>query len=282
MLKSRSDTGRAAPRDRLSVSEEVRVDRKTLCLWIPHFRTTVEAQTQPSWSEQPLAIYARQAKQRRLIEISAAAQLAGLRQGMAVKEAAQRCPQGVYVADDPPRYARAFEAVLDVLDRFSPVVEDAGVGLAFADAAGLEPLYGPDATLGTRVRRDVDAGTGQAAHIGLATGRLAAEVAARTAGDAAVAVVSSNDRAYLAEQPVDRLPVAGADDCSPARAGHRHDRGVRRPAGQRRTDALRDRGGAGTAVGARRGSATPARVGRNRSFCAKRSTSSGRSTTSTA
>ena len=126
---------------------------------------------------------------------------------MAVKEAAQRCPQGVYVPDDPARYAHAFEAVLDVLDRFSPMVEDAGVGLALADAAGLEPLYGLDAALGARVRRDVEAGTGQSAHIGLATGRLAAEVAARTAGDTAMAVVSGDDRAYLADQPVDRLPL---------------------------------------------------------------------------
>ena len=126
---------------------------------------------------------------------------------MAVKEAAQRCPQGVYVPDDPPRYAQAFEAVLDVMDRFSPVVEDAGVGLAFADAAGLGPLYGPDATLGARVRRDVEAATGQVAHVGLAMGRLAAEVAARTAGDAGVAVVSGGDQAYLAKQPVGRLPL---------------------------------------------------------------------------
>ncbi|MCY3748969.1 MAG: DNA polymerase Y family protein [Chloroflexi bacterium] len=183
------------------------MDRRTLCLWIPRFRTTVEAQTQPSWSGQPRAIYARQANQRRLIEVSEAAEAAGLRLGMAVKEAAQRCPQGVYVPDDPPRYGQAFAAVLDVLDRFSPVVEDAGVGLAFADAAGLAPLYGPDAALGARVRRDVEAATGQTAQVGLATGRLAAEVAARTAGNVGVAAVSGDDRAYLASQPVDRLPL---------------------------------------------------------------------------
>ena len=126
---------------------------------------------------------------------------------MAVKEAAQRCPEGVYAPDDPPRYAQAFEAVLDVLDRFSPVVEDAGVGLAFADAAGLESLYGADAALGARVRRDMEAATGQVAQVGLASGRLAAEVAARTAGDSGVAVVSGEDRAYLANQPVGRLPL---------------------------------------------------------------------------
>ena len=126
---------------------------------------------------------------------------------MAVKEAAQRCPGGVYVPDDPARYAKAFEAVLDVLDRFSPVVEDAGVGLAFADAAGLGPLYGADAALGARVRRDVEAATGQVALVGLARGRLAAEVVARGAGGAGVAVVSGEDRAYLAKQPVDRLPL---------------------------------------------------------------------------
>ena len=126
---------------------------------------------------------------------------------MAVKEAAQRCPEGVYVPDDPPRYAKAFEAVLDVLDRFSPVVEDAGVGLAFADAAGLAPLYGADAKLGARVRRDVEAATGQVGQVGLAAGRLAAEVAARTAVDSGVAVISGKDRDYLAKQPVDRLPL---------------------------------------------------------------------------
>ena len=126
---------------------------------------------------------------------------------MAVKEAAQRCPQGVYVPDDPARYGEAFAAVLEVLDRFSPVVEDAGVGLAFADGAGLEALYGPDEELGARVRREVEAVTGQVAQVGLAAGRLAAEVAARTAGDAGVAVVSGDDRAYLAEQPVQRLPL---------------------------------------------------------------------------
>ena len=200
---------------------------------------------------------------------------------MAVKEAAQRCPQGIYVPDDPPRYAQAFEAVLDVLDRFSPLVEDAGVGLAFADAAGLEPLYGPDASLGARVRRDVEAGTGQAAHVGLAAGRLAAEVAARTAGDAAVAVVSSNDRAYLAKQPVDRLPL-------PERTiAHLRALGIATigafaglPA-----NAVRTRYGTEGAQAWRLAHGEdpqPLKVGRNRSFCAKRSTSSGKSTTSTA
>ena len=233
------------------------MDRKTLCLWIPHFRTTVEAQTQPSWSAQPLAIYARQANQRRLIEVSAAAQLAGLRQGMAVKEAAQRCPQGVYVPDDPPRYAQAFEAVLDVLDRFSPLVEDAGVGLAFADAAGLGPLYGPDATLGARVRRDVEAGTGQAAH-DRAGGGTPGGGGCGPYGGGCGRRRRFQQRPGLSGRTTGRpAPVAGADDCSPARARHRHDRGVRRSAGQRRADALRDRRRAGTAVGARRGSATP-------------------------
>ncbi len=126
---------------------------------------------------------------------------------MVLKEAAQRCPQGVYLPDDPPRYARAFETVLDVLDRFSPLVEDAGVGLAFADAAGLEPLYGTAAALGARVRGDIAAATGQKACVGLAAGRFAAEVAARTAGAQDVAVVPTDDRAYLAERPIHLLPL---------------------------------------------------------------------------
>ncbi len=125
---------------------------------------------------------------------------------MAFKEAELRCPQGVYLPDDPEKYDRAFDAVLDVMDRFSPLVEDADLGLAFMDAAGLEPLYGSDTDLCGKVRGAISA-AGQEASVGLAGSKFAAEVAARIVGEGEVNVIAVDDRKYLAGQGVDLLPL---------------------------------------------------------------------------
>ena len=126
---------------------------------------------------------------------------------MAFKEAQLRCPQGVYLPDVPEKYEAAFGEVLETLDRFSPSVEDSGVGLAFMDAAGLDRLYGSDPSLCERVRREIYERAEQTAYIGLAVGKFAAEVAALASEEAGFNVVDSADRDFLAPQPADLLPL---------------------------------------------------------------------------
>ena len=181
--------------------------RKTLCVWTPWFRTELEAREQPEWAELPRVIYRPRSQKRELVEVSPGAGAAGLEAGMSFKEAQLRCPPAVFIPDDPAKYGRAFERVLDVLDRFSPVVEDAGPGLVFADATGLEPLYGPDGDLVRRVRAAVQEATGYVSRVGLAGGGFAAEIAARTAGDVGVAVAMAADAEYLAGLPLEMLPL---------------------------------------------------------------------------
>ena len=139
--------------------------------------------------------------------MSAVAEAEGIRFGMAFKEAELRCPQGIYLPDDPEKYDGAFSEVLEVLDRFSPSVEDSGVGLAFMDAAGLQRLYGSDSGLCDRVQREIYESTGQTAWIGLAESKFAAEVAARTSCEGRINVIETDDRQYLAGQAVDLLPL---------------------------------------------------------------------------
>ncbi len=126
---------------------------------------------------------------------------------MAFKEAQLRCPQGVYLPDAPERYETAFGEVLETLDRFSPSVEDSGVGLAFVDAGGLDRLYGPDSSLCERIRGKIYEHAGQTAHIGLAGGKFAAEVAALASEAAGFNIVDSSDRDFLAPQLANLLPL---------------------------------------------------------------------------
>lgn len=126
---------------------------------------------------------------------------------MAFKEAQLRCPQGVYLPDAPDKYEAAFDGALEILDCFSPSVEDSGVDLAFIDATGLERLYGSDSSLCERVRREIYERLEQTAYIGLATGKFAAEIAALTSEEVGSKVVNSTDREFLAPKSVDLLPL---------------------------------------------------------------------------
>jgi protein ImuB len=181
--------------------------RKTLCVWTPWFRTELEAREQPEWVELPRAVYRAGSQKRELVEVSPGAAEAGLAVGMSFKEAQMRCPPAVFIPDDEAKYRAAFARVLDVMDQFSPVVEAVGPGLAFMDATGLEPLYGPDADLVRRVRAAVQEATSYVGRVGLAEGGFAAEIAARTAGDDGVAVAMGADAEYLAGLPLEMLPL---------------------------------------------------------------------------
>jgi protein ImuB len=183
------------------------LDPKTICVRAPWFRTELEARARPDWAGLPLAVYRPRSRHRELLEVSPGATSAGLTAGMPFKEAQIRCPETVFVPDDPPKYEQAFLRILDLLDRFSPVVEDAGPGLAFIDATGLEPLYGPDLELCRKVQTTVKEDTGHRVHVGLAGSRFAAEIAARTADAGGVAAALETDAEYLAKLPLEMLPL---------------------------------------------------------------------------
>ncbi len=183
------------------------MDPKTICVQAPWCCTELEDRARPEWADLPLAVYRPRSRHRKLLEVSPSATRAGLTAGMPFKEAQIRCPEAVFVPDDPPRYEQAFLRILDLLDRFSPVVEDAGPGLAFIDATGLEPLYGPDLELCRKVQTTIKEETGHRVHVGLAGSRFAAEIAARTSGAAGVAAALETDAKYLAKLPLEMLPV---------------------------------------------------------------------------
>ena len=167
---------------------------------------------------------------------------------MAVKEAAQRCPEGVYVADDPPRYAQAFEAVLDVLERFSPWWRTPGWGWRLPTRRGWRRCTAPTRRWGRGCAGTWKRATGQTSQVGLAVGRLAAEVAARGAGGLGRGD-GFREGPGLPGRATGRPAAAGrTDTAASAHAGHRHDRRICRSAGERRADAVWGRGRAGAAA----------------------------------
>lgn len=71
---------------------------------------------------------------RRVLDATVAAAMAGVRPGMAVREATRLAPRAAVVLDDPVRAARAWGRVITVLARLPGALGDGGPGLAFLRA----------------------------------------------------------------------------------------------------------------------------------------------------
>lgn len=150
---------------------------------------------------------------RRVLEATAAAERAGVRPGMTMREAVGAAPRAAVAFDDPVRAARDWRRVLDRLARLPAALEDGGPGMAF--------LRIPSADAAPRwfaLIHDVVEPLGLRARCGAGFGKLVAFVATHRGGDAVCR--PGAEAAFLADTPLDvvcvdadlalRLRLAGA------------------------------------------------------------------------
>lgn len=106
--------------------------------------------------------------------------------------------------------ARPFEAVLEILDRFSPIVEASATarGKAFLDVTGTEKLFGPPADLAGQVTREVLRETGIRSRAAVAGSKFVAGVAAPLASAGPLVVPAGREQRFLAPLPVELLPIS--------------------------------------------------------------------------
>ncbi len=147
----------------------------------------------------------------RVVVCSEAARAEGVERGLRRRQAESLCPGIVVVADDPGRDARAFESVVAAVEAFTPGVEIVRPGVCAVTTRGPSRYFGGDASLAGKVAEAVDgvlAGMAAGAprcRVGVADGRLAAELAALSSTGEPVVVPRGGSRAFLA-----RFPVAAA------------------------------------------------------------------------
>ena len=137
---------------------------------------------------------------RRVVEASDAAARAGVRPGMALRDAMRLAPRAAVVLDDAPRAARAWRRVLDVLARLPAPVDGDRPGLAF-----LTIPHGdrPERWFG-RVR-DRLAPLGLPVRCGAGANRFVAAVATHRPVDAVCP--SGREAAFVADAPLELLRI---------------------------------------------------------------------------
>jgi protein ImuB len=157
------------------------VARRILSVWFPRLEAERLIRRAPQLAEQPVAVVEEAAGALMLASLSPAAEVAGLRRGMALTDARAICPGLVTRPADPVRAAAFRAALLRWAGRFSPWVAPEGAEALVLDITGCAHLFGGEAGLAETLAAEA-AALGLSLRFGIADTRGAAWAVARYAG----------------------------------------------------------------------------------------------------
>jgi len=180
---------------------------RVLCLFAPHFALQVEKRDSGLPDNTPVIIGGLPHERKTVYAASPHAIACGIKTGMPLRQAYGLCPEAHFMPNDEKRYGSAFDEVLDILDGFSPMVEDHEQGSAFLDAGGLGKYHHGEDNLAVQLLHKVRATCGLAASVAVAGNKFTARVAAGlTRPGECTLVPPGQERTFLAPLPIDILP----------------------------------------------------------------------------
>ena len=135
----------------------------------------------------------------------------GIRTAMGGAQARALCPQAVVVEPRMSAYSEASEAVFEVFNDTTPLVEGLSIDEAFLDVGGLPRLSGPGTEIAVQLRRDVRDQVGLPITVGVARTKFLAKVASAVGKpDGLLVVPPGRELAFLHPLPVERLWGVGS------------------------------------------------------------------------
>src|ERR1700756_546413 len=165
------------------------------------FYASVEQLLDPSLRGKPIAVGGGV-----VLAASYEARAYGVAGGMPGRRARELCPQLVFVGGHFEDYQRLGDAVIKVINDFTPLVERISIDEAFADVAGCTHLFGPPAEIAGAIRRRVRAELGLPISVGVACTKHLAKIASQAAKpDGLVVVDPGTEMDFLHDLPVELM-----------------------------------------------------------------------------
>ncbi len=130
----------------------------------------------------------------------------GVRSGMPMVHARRLVPHGTVVPPNHSAYREVSDRVFEILETFTPSIEQVSVDEAFLDIGGLRLHYESPSVCAEAMRSAIRAELSLPSSVGIATTRLLAKMASRDAKpDGVLVVEAGTELDYLHPQPVESL-----------------------------------------------------------------------------
>src|SRR5262249_22583154 len=130
----------------------------------------------------------------------------GIRSALPISRAWKLCPAGVYVRPRMSRYVEVSREVMEVLRRYTDLVEPLSIDEAFLDITGSTALFGTPEHIARSIKNEIKEKTGLNASVGLAPNKFLAKIASDLKKPDAFVVVKENEvDLFLRDLPIARL-----------------------------------------------------------------------------
>jgi len=179
--------------------------------WIVHvdldaFFASVEEFLNSSLRGKPIVVGGTPQGRGVVASASYAARAFGVRSAMPVAQALRLCPHLVIVRGHYDRYGEFSDQIMQILDEFTPVMEQVSIDEAFLDITGCERLWGTPRQTAERIRTRVASEVGLPISLGVASTKLVAKIACSQGKPNGLVMVPRNEEArYLAPLSVQEL-----------------------------------------------------------------------------
>lgn len=184
------------------------IERQILHLRVASFPVAVYQVKDPSLRRRPLAVSAGRGARAVVLSVSEEARQEGIRAGMMLADARHRCRRLLVLPPDPFLFARAEQALGEIVARFSPMVEPVRGGRFFLDLTGTSRLMGPPADTARRIQKEVASRLRLGPNAGLGINKLVSGVAALVQRPVSlVDIVPGGEEGFLAPLSVRHLPA---------------------------------------------------------------------------
>ena len=186
-------------------------DRSILHFNVADFAVAVERLADSTLRNKAMIIAPLQAARAEVYDMSEEAYGAGVRKGMALRQATRLCRGARIIQPRPDLYQKAMKRLLGEVQGYSPLVEHGrDDGHLFLDVTGTHRLFGPAQDIGLKVRRHINSQLGIRPIWTLASNKLVSKVASRLVKPVGEYIVGQGDEeAFLAPLPVLLLPGLG-------------------------------------------------------------------------
>jgi DNA polymerase-4 len=134
----------------------------------------------------------------------------GVRSAMPIFKAKQRCPEGVYLPVRMNRYQEVSRQVMEILEWFSPLVEQVSIDEAYMDISGVDKLLGLPRDIGLEVKRRIRETTSLTCSIGIAPNKFLAKVASDLdKPDGLTIIPPAKVPQFIQRLPIEKVPGVG-------------------------------------------------------------------------
>jgi DNA polymerase IV len=130
----------------------------------------------------------------------------GVHSALPIGRAWKLCPEGAFVRPRMQRYVEVSHEIMEVLQRFTNLVEPLSIDEAFLDITGSRTLFGAPIQIARAVKKQIREATGLTASAGVGPNKFIAKIASDLRKpDGLVVVEPGEEESFLRDLPISRL-----------------------------------------------------------------------------